>query len=418
MLGDQIASWATPFAPVSRLDASRRARLRRLVRHAARSVPFYTRRFQEHGYDPFACDEVDLAQVPLTPKLGLKSAPVESRLSSGVDLSKCIRSETSGSTGEPMLIAHTHTEAARLYGRRLRAQMLGGLRPWHRRVVLGSQPKWRWPHRLGLFRIDAVALDLQPSEAFDRLGAIRPQVLRGPPSSLERLAEADPDRLRELGLQVVFSGAEQLSARARRLIRQAAGCEVLDFYGASECNLIAWECAKCGAYHTCDDSVIVEVLQDGRPVGPGGEGEVYITVLDGYAMPFIRYEVGDVVRLPAKTPDCSIRFGAIESIEGRFVDYLRFGDGRDMSPYLLMNPLDELHQLRRYEVEQLNRHQIRARIQVEPGCSVEAVKAEVERRCRQVIPPGVGIEVAVVEQFALDPDQKRRFVRSAVETHA
>ena len=317
-----------------------------------------------------------------------------------------------------MQIAHTRAEAARLYGRRLRAQMLGGLRPWHRRVVLGSQPKLRWPHRIGVFGIEAVPLELQPEEAIERLETLRPDILRGPASSLERLAESDPGRLAGLGLKAVFSGAEQLSSRARRLIGEAARCPVLDFYGASECNLIAWQCARCGLYHTCDDSVIVEVLHEGRPVEPGGEGEIYITALDGYAMPFLRYQVGDVVRLPAKAPHCSIRFGAIESIQGRFIDYLRFAGGRELSPYMLMNPLDELHQLRRYEVEQLELNQLWVRIQLEQGAAVDLTRAEVVRRCQAVAPPGVEIQVEIVERFELDPARKRRFIRSLAAQNA
>jgi len=412
MLWEQTASWRAPFAPRRRIEAAQRERLRRIVRHAARHIPFYQRSFRQHGFDPFARDDFDLGELPLTSKAALKQAPVEDRIAPGVDLAQCVISETSGSTGEPILIAHTRQEAARFYGRRLRAQTLGGLRPWHKRAVLGYHLQRRWPHRLGLFRIQTIPLELDAVEIMDRLTAIQPEILRGPPSGLERVAEERPDELAALRLRVVFSGAEQLSARGRRRIEQAAGCRVLDFYGASECNLIAWQCGRCGLYHTCDDSLIVEVLRDGRPVGPGEEGEIYITGLDGFAMPFLRYQVGDIVRLPAAAPDCKVQFGAIESIQGRIIDYLDLPGGRKLSPYTLMNELDELQNLHRYEAEQTQPDSVVVRFQVEAGRPEAETRIQVLERCRRVIPGDVRIDLELVERFELDPATKRRFVRS------
>lgn len=418
MLREQIASWRAPFAPTERLAALRQEKLRRVVRHAAHNVAFYRRAFEKHGFDPLARDDFEIHELPLTPKLTVKQTPVEDRIAAGVDLAQCDVSQTSGSTGEPILIAHTRDEAARLYGRRLRAQTLGGLRPWHKRAILGYHMQRRWPHRLGLFRIDAIPLELNSAQIFERLHALRPDILRGPPSSLERVAEDAPDSLAALGLQVVFSGAEQLSSRARRRIEDAAGCPVLDFYGASECNLIAWQCSRCGLYHTCDDSVIVEVLRDGRPVSPGEEGEIYITGLDSFAMPFLRYQVGDVVRLPSSPPDCDVRFGAIESIQGRVIDYLGFPGGRILSPYTLMNELDELQALQRYEAEQTRPDSVVVRFQIDTSRSVADAEDQVLERCRRVIPSDVRIELEQVERFELDPKSKRRFVRSATRDGA
>ena len=413
MLGEQATAWRAPFAPPERIEQYRRGQLARIVRHAARKVPFYRELFRANGFDPFSRDDFQLADLPFASKAHLKQARFEDRLAEGTDLSQAVIAETSGSTGEPMRIVHTRQDAARLYGRRLRAQVLGGLRPWHRRVVLGSKPKLRWPHRLGIFPIEAIPIDLSAAETMQRLQEIRPAVLRGPASSLERLAEDHPREFAALRLHRVFSGAEQLSERGRRLIEQAARCRLLDFYGASECNLIAWECAGCGLYHTCDDSVMVEVLRNGRPVEPGEEGELFVTGLDGFAMPFLRYQVGDVVRTPLRPPPCAVRFGAIESIQGRVVDYLLLPDGRRLSPYVLMNELDELQLLRRYEAEQPEPARLIVRFQVEAGGCRDQASAQVLERCRKVIPREVSIDLKIQERFELDPTRKRRFVRSA-----
>ena len=86
---------------------------------------------------------------------------------SGVDLARCHSYETSGSSGEPLRIVRTPHEDARLFGRRLRAQVLAGLRPWDLRVNIGSPRRiFRW-HRMGAFRIRTV-INRQPHEGIAR----------------------------------------------------------------------------------------------------------------------------------------------------------------------------------------------------------------------------------------------------------
>jgi phenylacetate-coenzyme A ligase PaaK-like adenylate-forming protein len=64
---------------------------------------------------------------------------------------------------------------------------------------------------------------------------------------------------------VCLCGAERLTPPLRRRIETGFNAVVRDFYGCHECNLVAWECPESGLLHTSDDSVIVEVLRDGRP---------------------------------------------------------------------------------------------------------------------------------------------------------
>ncbi len=42
------------------------------------------------------------------------------------------------------------------------------------------------------------------------------------------------------------------------------------------------------------DTVIVEFLKGNDPVPPGAQGRIVITNLHSFAMPIIRYELGDI----------------------------------------------------------------------------------------------------------------------------
>jgi phenylacetate-CoA ligase len=62
--------------------------------------------------------------------------------------------------------------------------------------------------------------------------------------------------------------------------------------------------------------VVLEVLAAGGPAAVGEAGGAPLTGLHGFAMPFVRYLVGDiVVRGPVPCP-CGAPFSTIAAIEG------------------------------------------------------------------------------------------------------
>ena len=69
---------------------------------------------------------------------------------------------------------------------------------------------------------------------------------------------------------------------------------VVDIYSCTEAGYLAFSCPEQGNLHVQAESVIVEVLdRAGKPCAPGEEGEVVVTPLLNFAMPLIRYAVGD-----------------------------------------------------------------------------------------------------------------------------
>jgi phenylacetate-CoA ligase len=414
---EHVASWSRLRSDPRRVYKYQLGRLQNLIRYASRRVPYYSRRFAQSSLSPgdIQCLD-DLRKIPVSDKQDYQDSLIEDRFSSEVSSRDCRLYETSGSTGQRMIVARTPEEDLRLFGQRLRSQVLSGLRPWHRRLLMGPLPRQLANHRLGIFRFSSVDLAIPPSEMLNVAEHRRPHVLKGPPGAFEQILEVVPDRLAALLLKLLFTGGELLSESIRTRLESVSGCPVVDFYGAVECNLIAWQCLHCGRYHTCDDSVIVEVLNDNRPAGPGEEGDVVVTALHSYAMPFIRYRIGDRVRRPKQHPSCSVPFGVIESIQGRSNDYLRFANGVSVSPYQVMDELDEIPEIRRYQV--IHERPNRVAVQYETSEAEEpAVSERVQLNLRRVLPSDVIIEPRRVESIQSKPGEKRRFVR-ALNNHA
>ena len=240
---EHLESWARLLRGRQNIRRYQLQTLQRLIRHAADQVPYYRQAFAAAQVAP---DDLrgldDLARFPISSKRDFQQAPLASRFAAGFNEKNCRVHETSGSTGERMLIARTPAEELRLAGRRLRSQILSGLRPWHRRLVIGGSPRQLAAHKLGLFRTSGIDLSHSSGEILAEAERLRPHILKGPPGALELLLEEHPQRLADLTLQLVLTGAEQLPGGLRDRLEARCACRVIDSYGAVECNLIASEC--------------------------------------------------------------------------------------------------------------------------------------------------------------------------------
>src|SRR5262249_62266994 len=86
-------------------------RLRRLVTHAYRAVPYYRALFDRHGISPDKIRSIaDLASVPVTTKRDLQRTPIEDLIAHGLDQDRLIVRTTSGSSCETLSVRHTWHE--------------------------------------------------------------------------------------------------------------------------------------------------------------------------------------------------------------------------------------------------------------------------------------------------------------------
>nr|WP_159022071.1 phenylacetate--CoA ligase family protein [Formosa sp. L2A11] len=88
--------------------------------------------------------------------------------------------------------------------------------------------------------------------------------------------------------------SEMLFPDDKLLLEQQFGIPVINEYGASELDLIAFQNPN-DIWQVNSDTLFVEILDDkNKPVKNGEEGRVVITSLYNKAQPFIRYDLGDI----------------------------------------------------------------------------------------------------------------------------
>jgi len=328
------------------LEAWRLAQLRRKLTHAGAHVPYWRDLFARHGFRPEALRSVaDLERLPVTGKRELAAADPAALLARGTDPARLNAMRSSGTSGEPFTVRRTSLEQHLLFLFRLRAMHALGHRPTDRIAYLHCvgaaearpKPFGRLLASAGLLRTTHIDILQPPERIAAELRACRPDVILTYPGVLDRVAALPAAEREGIRPRVIFTGAEVLTPLVRASLQETFGARVHNLYASTEFHLIAWECpaSATGTLHVCDDALVLEVLADGRPARPGERGEAVVTGLHGYAMPLVRYRIGDVV-LRGETPcRCGAPFSTLEQVEGRTIDYFRLPNGRTIHPYQL-----------------------------------------------------------------------------------
>jgi phenylacetate-CoA ligase len=155
------------------------------------------------------------------------------------------------------------------------------------------------------------------------LERFQPVYLSGYPSAMYVLA----DYYRQTGrpaprLKAALTSAETLLDHQRRDIEGIFATRVFDQYGQAEMQSFWYEC-EAGRMHAHPLAGVTEILrEDGTPAAPGEMGEVVLTGLVNYAMPLIRYRVGDTARFAIESCKCGRGMPVIEEIGGRLDDFV------------------------------------------------------------------------------------------------
>lgn len=419
-----------PHLSRDEIVAFQNKQLRRLIDHAYKNVPYYRRLFNQNGLKPQDIRTTeDLPAIPITSKKDIQALPIEEVVACNVNLKQLVLHTTSGSSGEPSIIRRTRMEDRLLNVFRQRAMHYWGLRITDRRARLAAvrpiqreldnQLFSRILKALGMYRQIRIDCRLSIEEILSRLRHCHPDVLTGYAGVISRLAQniGDNDRL-IIRPRFLMVTAEVCTPLMRQQITEAFNAPVYNIYGSYEFNVIAWECMEIGELHTCDDGMIIEVLKKGFHAASGEQGEVIGTNLHSFAMPFIRYRLGDVVTKGSETCHCGKPFSTIKEVQGRMMDYFLFPDGRLMHPYEISMKIlpDETSWLRQYQLTQESEDRVILR--VVPFKTPPSQKmALIEKSAKEILGQNVEFKVILTSELELLPSGKFRAERSLVQSN-
>jgi phenylacetate-CoA ligase len=327
----------------SELERLQVRELQRILHHAFASVPYYRALSRQRNL----CAEdfsslSDIQKLPILTKEQIRNSPSTFRSDWFIGRGRALTLNTSGTTGKPLTIYCDKESRRRHYAFWTRLREWFGILPgmtratFFGRIVVSPEqvkpPFWRYD----AFQKNVLFSSYHMSEPnleyyYKRLVEIQPDELIGYPSSLFILAKyLKQNKLGGISPRAVFTTAETLLEHHRDLIEEVFERKVIDQYGCTEMALFVSQCEK-GTYHIHPEHGIVEVVDsEGNPVPPGTEGEVVCTGFVNYAMPMIRYRLGDTLIMSEDRCPCGRSFPVIKHIVGRVDDILVTPDGRPL----------------------------------------------------------------------------------------
>lgn len=400
----------TERLPPDKLRAYQENLLVPLVQHASRNVPFYGSWLAPL----FRGADIDLSrwnEIPIltraeaqrnTQMLTARAVPPHAGAVEG--------GETSGSTGRPLrYLVNELANVASLGStdRALRWWDFDGAKTMATFVArtLDDAPTpegttvtgWR-VGSAGLHHMIDMSADTDTR--IDWLLARRPHYLTAHSFTLFDLAERVQARGANLRFERINSTSMVLSDETRNICKDVFGARPIDQYGARETGLIACECPWCAQYHINAESMLVEILDPkGQPCLPGNVGRVVLTALYNYAMPFIRYEIGDLAVAGPSRITCPTKLPTLKQILGRYRNSFTLHDGRVIFPLVPVARLREFISFSQFQIVQTDYDAIEVRyVPLDLSHSADAVG--LEACVRKLIDPSFNVRVVAVEDIA------------------
>ncbi|MCC6345979.1 MAG: phenylacetate--CoA ligase family protein [Nitrospirales bacterium] len=329
------------FRPLEEVRRDQWRRLGRLLRHAGEHTGFYAERMGKQGIRPGDIRSwEDFARIPLLTKDDIRENR-DRMVARTIPPEKLLPKKTSGSTGVSLEFFVDEDSLQWKRACALRHDRWTGWNLGEKVAAVWGNPEYRknWRGHVRNFLLERYTyldtLKMDKGEMLDFYHRIRkkmPTLLFGHAHSLYLFAcFLEKNGLGGIRPAGIISTAMVLHDFERRRIEQVFGCRVTNRYGCEEVSLIACECREHNGLHLNMDTLIVEVVRDGRPAPPGETGAVVVTDLTNYGMPFIRYKVGDAGALSERTCPCGCTYPLLESLEGRIADYIVTPEGKYIS---------------------------------------------------------------------------------------
>ncbi len=416
-ISDLYGSKKKLFLTASDLKDMQIKKLRAIVIYAYETIPFYNQKFKNAGIKPdeIRCIE-DLNRIPLTTKEEIQGTPLSQIIPKNVDLNKCVKSNTSGSTGYPVVTFSSSRRSLYNSNMWLRAEIQNGLK-LRDKIALIREPN-HYPKRtlsqyFGIMPTVNVSVFDEPKKQTIPLLKEKPNVIKGYPSSLAILGRYIKDQGISMTPRLVFTFAELLHKGDRQSIVDEFETELFDYYGSTELGLISWECREHEAYHINSDNLLVEFLDsNGNTVKPGTTGEIICTSLTNYVMPLIRYRQGDVGAAIEGECPCGIKLPLMQIRGGREDDFLIATNGTRISPTLFFPyPFDNVETINQFRVIQEERDRMVIQLVVKKAFDMQSLE-NAKKQLHRLFGDDMYVEFEFLERIDREPSGKLRKIVS------
>ncbi|EOZ93860.1 Coenzyme F390 synthetase [Indibacter alkaliphilus LW1] len=308
-------------------------KLQKLVFSAIKNVPYYSNckiSLKKFSYEEFS-------KLPILTKDNIRDEVRELISKNYKDIASVKANTSGGSTGEPVKFFQTDFQKLSGHSNYLYALKLNNVDFLDKSVDLWGAERDMYNSKLKFnirellhnkIQLNTFVLNNEIIKKYIfYLNRIKPNFIKAYVHSIYEIAKfININKVSISFKPIIHCSTGPLYPEMKLEIEKAFNyCHIYSFYGSREVSAIATEVLDKKGMYVLFDNVFVEILNnDFIPVKEGEEGEIYITTLNNFYMPLIRYKIGD-----RAIKGDNIDFGTLrlEKVVGRTLGVIYKEDG-------------------------------------------------------------------------------------------
>lgn len=389
-----------------------------LIDLARQKTDFYSEKYGDVKKN--SSGQYDIESLPILRKEDVVCNS-ERMIVSDYSPSALYRGKTGGSTGKPVAFYYDNNTVETMLAGAYRCYTWAGWKPGEKVLHLwgaghdinGSNKIKQWlsswitsESTIGAYEYNEENL----KQWVKNICRYRPVIIHGYASILAELANyiIDKNLYVPANIKAVFSTAEVLYEGQRKVIENAFSCKVFNQYGSREIPNIACECSH-GNFHTFTDMAYVETVRE------GDESKLIVTSLSNYAMPFIRYEIGDLGEHKKGECECGSSFPMLEMGLCRSNDIIVTKTGKNIYPSYFIHLLDDINGIEQFQFVQNDYSQIILNISMSKDNNAFDFE-RIKNRIKQEVEPSMELVVNKTDSIERTMSGKHRYVINNIST--
>jgi phenylacetate-CoA ligase len=398
-----------------------------LLNHAYENVPMYKKIYKESGINPDDIKSIhDMRKIPVITKDDFREHYPGDCVAKNIPKTEYYDYSTSGSTGSPFAFFQSRELIGKKYARFFREMTWWGIEPGIKFYKIWGQGANYVPGKEGMQELftkhilrrkvdSAFNMNSQKMDEYvDRIKRRRYRVVEAYTSAGYALAKHVIENRIDVDLDVMVVSGETLPDPYKDLISKAFNCKVYNAYGSREFGRFAHPCNVNKCLHYSMESFLLEFEKDNTPV-MDEEGKILVTCFDNLAMPFIRYEIGDMAIPTEELCECGRKLKLLKKVTGRITEQVYSPSGRHISIHYLTLLFEEASQYVRYFQGILKKKDLFI-LNIVP---TEKLTDEIAEKLRMQIQEHTGddlkVEFNYVDKIPLGKNNKRILLKNNVK---
>lgn len=399
-----------------------------LLRHCEQHVPYYAELMARTGRDYERDPMRYLQALPLLTKTVIRQHS-EQLKSDDLPWRRWMYNTSGGSTGEPVRFIQDrqycdHQMAIQMLSFDWAGRAFGqsAVRIWgSERDILQGGMGWKMK-TLNALTNDRYfnAFRMSPERMRDflaELNAQPPQLIVAYTQAIYELARfAEKEGIPVTPQKSILTSAGTLYPFIREQIERVFGCQVFNRYGSREVGDIACECEAHTGLHVFPWGTYVEIVdEEGNPVPAGVEGNIVVTSLINYAMPLVRYTIGDRgILAPERVCACGRQGQILAKVSGRNVDAFKTKEGVLIDGEYFTHLLYFRSWVQRFQVVQQDLSTIVFKVVKTAADATEQELTEIVQNTRAVMGADCQVDFQFLADIPLAASGKYRYTISEV----